>query len=146
VLSSLMLSLSLAALLSSAHAEPPTLCAPAEKVRFSCAADSGKIISLCGQGPALAYRFGRKGAVELEYAGPYVWYRENHARSASFNVEFTVGGHVYTVFDQDTLGTELDHGSGVSVRKDGKHLATVSCTGPTTLDVEALGAELPHRK
>jgi hypothetical protein len=136
----------LTALLSYAHAEPPTLCAPTEKVRFSCGTESGKIISLCGSGSALQYRFGRKGEVELEYTGPFVWYRQNHARTISFNVEFTNNGHVYTVFDNDTLGSELDHGSGVNVSKDGKHLATVSCTGPTRLDVESLGAELPERK
>ena len=60
-----------------ANAGTPSLCAPKETAYFSCQAQNGKTISLCGdsrvtdpKGPDdswLQYRYGRAGAIELAY-------------------------------------------------------------------------------
>ncbi len=126
-------------------------CQRTERLLFECAVDSGKFISLCisadfpKPGSELQYRFGPKESPGLRFPedptlwrGAFRWQRVNYVRSAAYEVQFEQDGHTYTVFDQDTLGTEQDNGSGVRVEKGGKALATLLCAGDRKLAIADL--------
>lgn len=112
-----------------------SLCAPGEKIVFSCVVKrTAKIVSLCAskeldkQRGYLQYRFGLPGKVELEYPkdrqGTQQKFRYSHyfryqvdVTEISFNIE----GYEYTVFDNYN-GEEKPRISqqGVSVAAPGK--------------------------
>jgi len=132
-------------------------CLTTERLLFECQAEGGKWISLCVSAsfpePAseLQYRFGPKGAAELVFPedptlwrSSFRWGKVAYARSEAYELTFEQDGYKYVVFDQDTLGTELDHGSGVSVRKDGKILPTVGCEQNKKLAMDNLESVLPE--
>ena len=133
-----------------------TLCAAGEDARFSCAAKNGKVISICASPDlsattgSIQYRFGRPGAVELSYpADPatgrtaLTWNTQNHASSQSFNVVFQNGGFTYTVYDQDTMGSASQNGSGILIEKPSAEPISIACTGPTILNIDSLEKILP---
>ncbi len=133
-----------------------TLCTANEDARFSCAAKNGKVISICASPDlsatvgSIQYRFGRPGAVELAYpADPatgrtaLTWNTQNHASSQSFNVVFQNGGFSYTVYDQDTMGSGSQNGSGILIEKPGAEPISIACTGPTILKIDSLEKILP---
>jgi hypothetical protein len=138
--------------------EPPqpdpasTLCAVEEKAYFSCVlGGSGKMVSLCGSADLhgddahLRYRFGRKGAIELEAPPPpaassFSFFRAGgytRARVMQWSIGFQRGHYHYELFD--SRDGEVDppfRESGIRVRQDegnGKvasKVSTLRCTQP----------------
>ena len=89
-----------------------SLCRANEQVFFNCKAANGKLISLCGSKRLTAttghlqYRFGKIGAVELQFPekleGSQREFRYDHYfryRVDRSDITFKSGGYEYTVFD-----------------------------------------------
>lgn len=117
-------------------AEPPSHCPAPQQTIFSCPARGGKVISVClgpnaGSASYLQYKFGPLGAPELVYPKSplgFSSFRQSHQtliNGESHALVFANEGVQYEVWSTD--GPQ--GGGGVNVRKDGKFLATVSCTG-----------------
>src|SRR5688500_7074147 len=100
-----------------------TLCEKSEAVYFSCPVASSKRISVCGS-PAISesegylqYRFGRPGAVELEYPKTkektqqqFYWEENNNYQGGSRTLYFEIGSYSYGVFSFE-LGDVLSNKS-----------------------------------
>jgi hypothetical protein len=111
-----------------------TLCAPDERVIFTCALrQSAKIVSVCASKDLtnekgyLQYRFGMPGKVELEFpkdrTNTQQQFEYSHYFRARFDmteINFTVNGVSYSVFD-DYNGEEKPEVSeqGVSINWPG---------------------------
>lgn len=129
-------------------ATPTTQCRGMEQTALNCATAKGKRLSVCVSGERLQYRFGPPGAPELvfppdaEVEGSVARFRpESGFRingAAYWDLVFDNGGYSYDVYYQDGTGGGEEVG-GVVVKKDGKDVATVACTG----DIEADGQLLP---
>jgi hypothetical protein len=136
-----------------------TLCHPDEQIVFNCTVQSGKTVSLCRspeltqhQG-VLQYRFGRPGAVELQFPPPseatparfrYAHYFRAHVDRTT--VGFTHNGYTYTLFDDyegDT--TPVVHQQGVEVSRAGQEAATSTflCRGAVVRKLSSLEALVP---
>ena len=89
-----------------------SLCKTNEQVFFNCKAANGKLLSLCGSKQLtptngyLQYRFGKQGAVELQFPekleGSQKEFRFDHyfrPRVDRSDIVFTNSGYEYTVFD-----------------------------------------------
>lgn len=146
--------------------QPTSLCAPDERIIFSCPlATPAKIVSVCAskdlasESGYLQYRFGLPGKIELEYPKDrqgsqekfqYSHYRRSHLNTARTRIHFNIDGYDYKVFDGD--GYELSDDSygeaasleeaastqGVSVTAPGKAEKTTSCTGQARVDYRDL--------
>lgn len=144
--------------------KPPSasLCEPDERVFFDCeiAGKKGpKRVSVCGsQNPAgkggyLQYRFGRAGALELEYppgrGDPGGAFRYSHY--ARFQVSrtavgFTREGAAYWVFDDyegDAPPATRVQGVQVTLRGAKEKSLTLSCVGVATSELGSLETVLP---
>lgn len=97
-------------LAAAAETAQTTHCATSEQVVFACPVRSGKIVSVCASRDLdertgyLQYRFGRPGAVELEFpaerSGSQARFEYAHYFRARFELEelrFSNGGHDYVV-------------------------------------------------
>jgi hypothetical protein len=129
------------------------LCIPGEQVLFACSTSKGKLVSLCASADLsktagwIEYRFGTPKKAELTFPThrdgsrtAFTWGHEVYVNSEAFIVYFENGGYTYQVFDNDTLGSGHQNGSGVAIEKDGKQVSIVSCQGPErTLDIQRLG-------
>ena len=119
----------------SAKLQPNTLCAPNERVIFSCPVKRpAKIVSICASKDLtsehgyLQYRFGLPGKIELEYPKDrqhtqqkFQYSHYFRARFDMTSIGFTIDGYEYSVFD-DYDGEEKPEQSsqGVSVTAPGK--------------------------
>jgi hypothetical protein len=134
---------------------PPTLCQAGERVYFSCATEPrGRVVSLCGSeqlGEAsgyLQYRFGRPGAIELEFpparAGSVERFRYYHYVRPLVDrqgVTFEAGGYQYSVLDHSEAETApAERTAGVEVAKDaaGAGARELPCREPVTSELIAL--------
>jgi len=132
----------------------PTLCAKDEAVFFSCPLkDSNKVVSLCGdrglmksreegENSFLVYRFGRLGALELEYPKrrdgsiemfSYSRY-ESKPEMGDFDlteVLFSISEFKYRIFDdylpREGRKVQDQHKSGVEVYRKGKVVVELLC-------------------
>lgn len=59
---------------------------------------------------------------------------------------FQNGGFTYTVYDQDTMGTASQNGSGILIEKPATEPISIACAGPTTLHIDTLQGVLPDAK
>jgi hypothetical protein len=136
-----------------------SLCLTEEEIKFSCKTNNGKLISLCASrdlsatAGGIQYRFGRPGQVELGFpqdarTGRTVlsWDLQSHVDSQSYHVRFENGGYSYDLYDQDTLGSAQNHGSGVLVEKPGTPVISIGCVGETVLKLDTLQGVLPGTK
>lgn len=148
-------------------ANPPSgsLCGPEERVFFDCAVagkKGPKQVSLCGsknpadKGGYLQYRFGRAGALELEYparrgdprqAFQYSHYaRPQVSRTA---VGFRQDGTAYWVFDGyegDAKPAARQQGVEVSPKGQAGKSLTLRCAGAAKSDLGSLETVLPCAK
>lgn len=87
----------------------PTLCQPGESVYFSCGVKSADYASLCGKKGNVHYRFGRPGAIELDWpadGAPSAFAQAEMSGATSYqdNVWFEKDGYRYELADS------LQHG------------------------------------
>ena len=121
-------------------------CFAHEPVVFHCVAGE-KWISLCGSPPApnlnwAYYRFGAPGSVELSFPAddasldPFTYAQRYLIDGTEVeSVSFQNGGYGYEIWSQAGPSGE---GAGVTVTKGDETLATVSCTGPVTNDLQQI--------
>jgi hypothetical protein len=140
---------------ATARAPAVSLCGPGEVVRFSCKAGA-KVISFCGQGAGLTYRFGKPGRPELTYpsAGQspdFHYSSTGYSGGGEARVRFTNGGYEYIAYTANLAGDWNADGTrgheelyGVLVRKAGRNLANIRCTATPDNDLYALGDGLPE--
>nr|WP_315463407.1 hypothetical protein [uncultured Rhodoferax sp.] len=109
----------------------PTHCTSAEEVVFSCLLQrTAKVVSLCASPGLLAspskghlvYRFGKPGAVELEYpkdkSGSPARFVHSHyfrAQTDRTQLRFTTGDFTYELFDEYEQGARPPSAVGVRV-------------------------------
>jgi hypothetical protein len=136
-----------------------TLCQPDEQVIFSCdLKGSGKYVSLCGsknltrEEGYLQYRFGRPGAVELEFPKDKDSTKKQFTYDHYFralvdrtNISFVNGGYTYTVFDdyEGDVKPEIRE-AGVKVERSGKD-TTMRCKGRAMANYQGLDEILINR-
>ncbi|NSL55613.1 hypothetical protein [Uliginosibacterium aquaticum] len=110
------------------------LCAPKERVVFSCSTNAGKQISVCSKRESVQYRFGRPGKVELEYPrnGDFTpssfdyfhYFRPDENRTS---LHFDTGDAEYTIFSESE-GAKRSAGITVKVKANGR-LQSLRCAG-----------------
>lgn len=109
----------------------PTHCTPAEEVVFSCPLQrNAKVVSVCASpqllvSPSkgyLVYRFGKLGAVELEFPkdkadSPAKFLHSHYFRAQTDRTQlrFTSGDVVYELFDEYEQGAKPPSVAGVRV-------------------------------
>lgn len=109
----------------------PTLCTPTEEVVFSCPLQrTAKVVSVCASPRLLAspskghlvYRFGKLGAVELEFpkdkAGSLAKFVHSHyfrAQTDRTQLRFTSGDFTYELFDEYEQGAKPPSAVGIRV-------------------------------
>jgi hypothetical protein len=125
---------------------PITLCRSEEQVIFSCPmAGSGKVISLCASPTIdtkrgyLQYRFGKSGAVELQFpqarANTQLAFRYAHYfRARVDRTEITFDNHdyryvIFDYFEGDVKPTIRQAGVRVSRHGGNNHEQELKCTG-----------------
>ncbi|TNE87996.1 MAG: hypothetical protein EP330_17065 [Deltaproteobacteria bacterium] len=129
----------------------PTHCAEGETVHFACAVKGDKVVSLCGVGDAMQYRFGKLGAVEL--AAPakpskeaFGYAHEAWVRAEADAVRMVNEGVSYWLVDKIGGGAfgegDMNNFTGVVVVEDGKELARLPCVGPTETRISGLESQL----
>jgi hypothetical protein len=120
-------------------------------VVFSCPSKGGKILSVCA-GPgrnALQYRFGKPGAIELEYppkpsASAFTLGEVTYVRAMGYVLRFTNAGVRYEVTSLSGGGccspeeAASNNFQGVYVSPPGADTVDVPCTGDVTDNLEAL--------
>lgn len=112
-------------------------CAKGETIVFACAAGK-KLISVCGTAGGLQYRFGPKGASELNWPdNPAQKNLVTHgsimlAGGGGDYLRFTKGQTAYIIYSASTKSADKE---GVAVEKDGKVIANVACSQPATSDL-----------
>ena len=139
-----------------ARAPQSSLCEAGETVRFTCKAGA-KVISFCGDGEALRYRFGKPGAPELSFpengrpaSSVFHYSSAAYSGGGEARVRFLNGSFEYIVYTALIAGSwnadgtrdheELD---GVLVRRNGRNVANVRCTTAPDNDLYVLGDDLP---
>ena len=137
----------------------PSLCKATEQIFFNCAVKSGKIISLCASKQLTAktgylqYRFGKIGALELQFPekleGSQSAFRYDHyfrPRVDRSDIVFKNAGYEYTVFDdwEGDVKPEIRQ-SGVSVVSltNEKDTTQLDCRGPRVTRLGALDEIVP---
>jgi hypothetical protein len=146
---------------SAAAAESPrTLCEAGERVYFSCVTESrGRVVSLCGSetlteaASYLQYRFGRPGAIELEFPstreGSIGRFRYSHYVRPLVDrqdVSFDTGGHRYAVlhhYEAETQPEEVYAGVEVSKQAGGAASRDLPCKASVTSELIALEDVVP---
>lgn len=144
-----------AALPPAPTAAPADLCQPGEDTVFSCPAGR-KQIAVCATpglgstGGLLQYRYGRPGALELQYPpaanAPTDWRASVQAGSLMFSggggawLSFDRGDHRYVVYT--AIGRGWGTKEGVVVERAGRRIAHVACTQPAQ---SQLGPDLASR-
>lgn len=122
--------------MSPAYAAAPSLCAPAEKVIFSCSTGA-KIVSVCAAGDlsagvgSLSYRFGPPGRPEMTYPPSGQW--RTVTRSGQWT--FSGGGGAWLAFHNEAfryivytaIGRGWGEKSGVAVEQNGKVVVNMPC-------------------
>lgn len=109
----------------------PTHCTPAEEVVFSCPLQrTAKVVSVCASPRLLAspskghlvYRFGKLGAVELEFpkdkaASPAKFVHSHYFRAQTDRTQlrFTSGDFTYELFDEYEQGAKPPSAVGLRV-------------------------------
>jgi hypothetical protein len=127
-----------------AGGEPaPSHCAPGEQVVLSCAMEgSAKVLSLCASAGATAgrgylqYRFGKVGAVELQYPSDrsvppgraFVYTVILQPPGGFSSYAFTLEGNRYAVFSSSHAGDET---AGVTVTPKGGREVSLACAATT---------------
>jgi hypothetical protein len=83
------------------------LCAPDETVLFQCSLAEGKRVAVCASSAAssASYRFGKPGAVELEYpgtagAGRLSWAQTAYSGGGEAQIRFAKDGYDYVVYSR----------------------------------------------
>lgn len=125
--------------LSTAFAKTsPSLCAPEEKVVFTCQTTKAKVVSLCGVGATkseagyLQYRIGAVGklpemvhpALKLPSKEGFQYGTLMYAAGGGTFVQFAKGNYKYVTYSASGKGWDK---SGVSVTQAGKPIAEVLC-------------------
>ncbi|MFT3717328.1 hypothetical protein [Pseudorhodoferax sp.] len=129
------------------HDAQPTHCAPAETA-FSCATARGRVLALCSAADkSVLYRFGRIGAIELQYppstqpqAGPMLYSEYGRYQTDRVEVRFDHQGTEYTVFDYHENGQRR---AGVRITSTDTKEREIACTSPITGRLGALKNLLP---
>jgi hypothetical protein len=136
-----------------------TLCQPDEQVIFSCdLSGSGKYVSLCGSKKLtreegyLQYRFGRPGAVELEFPKDKDSTKKQFTYDHYFralvdrtNISFENGGYTYTVFDDYEGDVKPEtREAGVKIERSGKE-TSMRCKGRAMANYQGLDEILINR-
>jgi len=140
----LLLSLPLSALAGAPERNADNHCfSTVERVAFHCATDSGKWISVCADAQSAApthivYRYGKKGAIELEKPeiddknlSRWAYVEEPMISGEQRTLTFTNEGYSYQVFVTEA---GRDTQAGVVVSKGDKALATLTCANQTFTD------------
>lgn len=139
---------------------PPNLCGNGEHVYFTCeTASRGRIVSLCGRTDGakasgwLQYRFGRRGAIELEFPAVrdgslqrFRYYHYFRALVDRTGVTFDNGAYTYSLFDHHEGDVEpAEDLSGVEITKAGSDTEPVRilCRMPVVSGLAALEDALP---
>lgn len=122
------------AMASASGAHAGGLCTASETTYFTCETRQKKSVSICGTPSSLQYRFGRPGAVELEFPqdaaqGPGKLLYAHHFRAAADRTEvsFSSGSTTYAVFEyaeasRRRAGVRVEaggQGGGAGVRRAG---------------------------
>jgi hypothetical protein len=111
------------------------LCSAQEAVYFACSTATTRWISLCGTAAgALQYRFGRSGAVELQYparaidgASRMMFARYSRHETERVEVRFENHGADYVLFDYQEGAQRT---AGVRVTTAGGKERDIVCSGP----------------
>ena len=128
-------------------------CSSSETVYFSCPTSRTKVLSLCGGGGRVQYRFGPVGAPELVYPedsrpSAFTVREERYARSMADVAVFANGDVRYEVTDAIGGGggpdAESNNFQGVYVFRGDELLASVNCTAAPTRDWAALRSVVPE--
>jgi hypothetical protein len=133
-----------------------SLCTASEKTYFACALSSGKIVSLCAARtktvtatPALQYRFGRPGKIELRYpvkpsaseGQPFALTHYFRYQTDHYEVSFSSKDTRYVVFDRYEEGTRT---AGVSMTLANGEEKEIACKGrPSVTRLAQLKDKLP---
>lgn len=137
-----------------------SLCRKDEQIFFNCAVRSGKIISLCAskqltaKNGYLQYRFGKFGAVELQFPekleGSRSAFRFDHyfrAQVDRSDIVFKNGNYEYTLFDdwEGDVKPEIRQ-SGVSIQSlsNEKDTTQIDCRGARVTRLGALDEIVPR--
>lgn len=113
-----------------------TLCEPHELPTFSCVLDNGKQVAVCGQ---RTYRFGRPGAIELEYTTPtYGGGGPMGFSQRSVDGEMRTSFYTQRPWRYELYSTKS--AGGVRVFSGTTQRAELRCKGPPTTRYDALGA------
>lgn len=146
---------------ASPDSESPSLCRAEEQVIFSCAVAPGaRTVSLCASSALdhrrgyLQYRYGKAGAVELQFpqarANTQLAFRYAHyfrARVDRIEISFDNQGYRYTIFDYYEGDMKpVTTSAGVRVSKHGaKPLETeLLCQGKTSSKLGSLETIIPR--
>jgi len=130
-----------------------SLCKPGEKAIFSCSFPKSKkgvkVASYCLTDKSLVYRFGKPGAVELEYppaAAPATasFVRNHTSNGKGFDdiLLFSNAGTTYTL-DEDTNEQTGGSSASLTIEKGGKHLAQLNCADDVITNWPLLDDALP---
>ena len=133
---------------SAEQPQPNSLCAPDERIIFSCPVEkSTKIVSVCASNDLasdrgyLQYRFGLPGKIELEYPHDrkgtqekfqYSHYPGSQLEHARTHIHFNIDGDEYKVFDESY--NEDTSILGVGVTAPGKTEKITPCTDNARVD------------
>jgi hypothetical protein len=132
---------------SAAGDTPPSHC-PADQTRFACPTAHGRVLALChaADNPVF-YRFGRIGAVDLQYppsaqpqAEAMVYAEYHRYQTDRVEVRFDHQGTEYTVFDYRENGVRR---AGVRVASVAGKEREIACNTPITGRLDALKDQLP---
>ncbi|MDP2316617.1 MAG: DUF1176 domain-containing protein [Pseudomonadota bacterium] len=127
-------------------------CAATEIPYFSCPTSKGKVISVCGAGAGVQYRFGPLGHPELVYpavpsATAFTLEERQPAGARATLLSFENAGVGYEVVEAAGAGAgELGEGDdfkGVYVSKASERIAKVRCSAPPTTNWDALKGLVP---
>lgn len=129
-----------------------SLCKTGEKSFFACQTNKNKAISLCGDGSALQYRFGKPEKIELAYPDnssvgyqKFTYFHYFRPRVDRTEIRFNNKGVDYILFEYLDGESERKYQQyrGVTVLIDGKEFA-IHCTGRHESSLYELQDKLPN--
>jgi hypothetical protein len=126
-----------------------SLCKAGETELFQCFANQGRTAAVCqldsAAAPALVYRFGRPGRIELEFprrvrpaSEVFTKNYMSWPKGTSSQLGFSVGPVRYTVYSWSS-SFEGEH-SGVLVEQPGKKMRDVNCRAKDWVTLAAVQA------
>jgi hypothetical protein len=144
---------------ATARAPDANLCQAGESVEFNCKAGA-KVISLCGSGDVIHYRFGRPGRPEMNFPASsqparsvFHYSATGYSGGGEARVRFLNGAFEYVVYTANLAGDWHSDGTrdheeryGVLVRKGGRNVANIRCTGGSDNDLYVLADRLPEEQ